>query len=69
MSAAVNLLDAEPMANEQAIVLVRRFREAKDAGMTRIEARLFAESEIDIGDLRRLVKLGWPPGLLAKVLL
>jgi hypothetical protein len=46
-----------------------RRREASKAGMSRVEARLFAESEIDVGDLRRLVEKGCPPELIARVLL
>lgn len=54
---------------EVAQVLRRRRREALAAGMSPVEARLFAESEIDIGQLRHLVAAGCPDSLLAKVLL
>jgi hypothetical protein len=56
-------------ADEVAEVVRRRRREAVKAGMSRVEARLYAESEIPAAELRRLVKLDCPPELLAKVLL
>jgi hypothetical protein len=66
---AVDLLNAEPMACEQVVVWRWRQEEAKQAGMTKIEARMFAESDRDIGELRKMVAKGCPPELLAKVLL
>jgi hypothetical protein len=69
VSKAVNFLTAETMSTEQAVMWSRRLKEARRAGMTRIEARMFAESEMDIGELRRLVAKGCPPMLLAKLLL
>lgn len=50
-------------------VRIRRFREARTAGMTVLEAKLFAESEIDIGELRRLVKLECPVEQITRILL
>lgn len=47
----------------------RRNREARDAGMSVLEAKLFAESEIDVGDLRKLVRLDCPPETIARLLL
>lgn len=49
--------------------MLRRFREARAAGLTRVEARLFAESDVDIGLLRKCVAGGCSPLLMAKVLL
>jgi hypothetical protein len=61
-------LDERP-SEELELVVSHRKREARQAGMSVVEARLFAESEIDIGELRRLVKQKCPSELLARVLL
>lgn len=50
-------------------VMVRRFREARLAGLTLVEARLFAESDVDIGLLRKLVAVGCPPRQIARILI
>lgn len=55
--------------DEQREVFVRRFKEARAAGLTLVEARLFAESDCDIGLLRKLVEFGCPPAQIAKVLI
>lgn len=46
-----------------------RFDEARAAGLTLVEARLYAESDIDCGELRRLVALGYAGRRLADLLL
>jgi hypothetical protein len=46
-----------------------RFLEARREGMGFLEAKMFADSEIDISELRRLVEHGCPPVLLASILL
>lgn len=48
---------------------LRRYKEARDAGLSIIEAKLFAESDTDVGELRRLVAKRCPPELLARVIL
>lgn len=60
---------SEAATDEEATVYLRRFKEARRAGMSRLEAQLFAESEIDVGELRRLVRLGCPAGMVAALLL
>ncbi len=50
-------------------VVMRRYLEAREAGCTRVEAKRFSESDVDIGRLRRLVKDGCKPQLIAKILL
>ena len=50
-------------------IVFRRFTEARAAGLTLIEARLFAESDADIGHLRRLIRDGCKPALIAKILI
>jgi hypothetical protein len=61
--------DAREQAKELADIVFRRKREARKAGMSVVEARLFAESAIDISALRHLVELDCPPELIARVLL
>lgn len=50
---------------------IRRNRrlEARRAGMTRAEAEVFADCDMDVGMLRKLVRGGCPPELLAWILL
>lgn len=50
-------------------VLRWRYDEAREAGLSIIEAKLYAESSIDCSLLRRAKKAGCPPELLAKVVL
>lgn len=52
--------ETEQQANEMADVLHWRRREALEAGLTRLEANLYAESEIPAAELRRLVELHCP---------
>jgi hypothetical protein len=53
---------------EQRGVLRWRHQEALSYGLTLIEARLYAESGIDCGQLRHLVELGYTPEQIAKLL-
>jgi hypothetical protein len=55
-------------ADEVADVLRWRRREALEAGMSRLEAAEYAESEIQASELRHLVELHCPKHLLAEVL-
>ena len=55
--------------DEQQRVRLRRYREAVQAGLTIVEARLFADSEADVGELRRLVEAGCPPELIRRIVL
>jgi len=50
-------------------VILHRYREARLFGLTRLEARLYAESHIDASELRRLKALGCAPAVAAKILL
>lgn len=61
-------LETDWQADEVADVLRWRRREALEAGMSRLEAAEYAESEISAEDLRHLVKVGCPKELLAQVL-
>lgn len=55
--------------SEQQEVVLHRYHEARDYGFTRLEARLYAESGIDCGELRRLIRVKCPPAVAAKILL
>jgi hypothetical protein len=55
-------------SDEQREIRRRRYEEARAAGLSVVEARLFADSELDVGDLRRLVKRGCEPRLIARIL-
>lgn len=55
--------------SEQQHVRARRFREARKAGLTLVEARLFADSDTDIGLLRKLAAAGCPPVTIAHILI
>lgn len=54
---------------EQQKVVVWRYEEARRYGFTRLEARMYADSEIDSSELRRLKRSGWPPARAAAFLL
>jgi hypothetical protein len=54
---------------EQGRVVLHRYREAREYGLTRLEARLYAESQIDASELRRLRRAGCAPAIAAKILL
>lgn len=51
---------APPASDERAKVLRWRYREARQAGFSIVEASLFADSDVDIEQLRKLVKGGCP---------
>jgi hypothetical protein len=60
---------ADRELGEQAQVVLNRYREAREYGLTRLEARLYAESQIDVSELRRLRRAGCAPAIAAKILL
>jgi hypothetical protein len=59
---------APPRSVEQMRVRVRRFCEAREAGLNMVAAERFAESDVDIGELRRLVRMHCPPHLIARLI-
>lgn len=61
--------DGEWLSLEQLAVRNWRFDEAREAGLTAVEAKLFAESDRDIGELRKLVKAGCPVDTLRAIVL
>lgn len=50
-------------------VSLHRFREARQAGLSIVEACLFAESSVDVGELRSLVAAGCPIQLIRRIVL
>lgn len=67
MSAGVT--DTDVQLSERQQVVLHRYLEARQYGLTLVEARLFAESDTDVSELRRLVRVKCPPQLGAKILL
>jgi len=64
-----DLPTAPRTCEEQTAVYLRRYKEARAAGLSIVEARMFAESDTDIGELRRLVRKDCPRELLARLVL
>lgn len=62
-------MDGERLGREQLAVWRWRFDEAFRAGLTSLEARLFAESDRDLDELRRLVKKGATPEQIRAIVL
>lgn len=58
----------EPPTEQQRVVL-RRFHEARRAGLTRVEADRFAVAATDVGLLRKLVAGGCPAAMIARILI
>ena len=50
-------------------VTLHRYKEAREFGLTMVEARLYADSQIDASELRRLKRKGCPPRLAEEILL
>ncbi len=61
--------DDRDLDDEDRDVVRWRFQQARGAGLTRIEARLFAESEASLTELRLLVAKGCPPQTIARIVL
>lgn len=61
--------DTDDWDDEQDRVVGRRFDEALQAGLTPEEARAFAESGVDVGQLRKLVAAGCPARTMSDILL
>lgn len=60
---------SSPASREQGQVRKRRYLEARSAGLTRVEARLFADSETDVRWLRKLVEGKATPDQMCRILL
>jgi hypothetical protein len=64
-----DLPEPPEQADEVLHVFYRRYREARAAGLSFVEARLFADSDADIGWLRKLVRDECSPELIASIVL
>lgn len=62
-------MDGDRLSLEQVAVRNWRYDEARRAGLTPVESALFAESDRDIAELRRLVKAGCPVDQLRAIVL
>lgn len=68
MAAPLDLPEQDEPLNEESLeVRRRRYHEALDAGLSALEARIFADNGQDVGVLRRLVAGGCPPRLIALI--
>ena len=56
-------------SDEWLAVWRRRYREARQAGLDDLEARVFAADHTDVEELRRLVRAGCSPKLIARIVL
>lgn len=61
--------DPFPLSDEQLGLQRHRYREARRAGMTMRDAKLFASSKIDLEEMRALRRRGCNPDLLLRILL
>ena len=61
--------DGEWLSLEQLAVRNWRFDEARKAGLSGVEAALFAESDRDLAELRKLVKAGCTPEQIRAIVL
>jgi hypothetical protein len=61
--------DEATVVDEKRQVVLWRYQQARDAGLTLVEARIFSECDQDVGVLRQLVRRGCPPTVIARILL
>lgn len=62
-------MSAAEAFDENLEVLRRRYTEARQAGLSIVEAQLFADSDVDIGCLRKLVAKGATPDQIRAIVL
>ncbi len=62
-------MDCERLAYEMLAVRNWRYDEARKAGLTPVEAAMFAESPADLGELRKLVAKGCPVETIRAIVL
>ena len=55
--------------DELELVRRHRYREAREAGFSIVEAALFADGDADVGELRKLVAAGCAVGLIRRIVL
>ena len=61
--------DGDRLDTEQIAVWRHRYRAARNAGMEHDDAAAFAENDVDIEQLRKLVAGGCPLGTLREIVL
>jgi len=61
--------DQEEFSWEASTVFYNRYWEARKAGLTMVESKLFASSPQDIGTLRKLVAKGCPVETIRRIVL
>lgn len=60
----------EPATSPEVLAVQQwRFEQARNAGLTKDEARRFADSDASLEELRRLVALECPPQEIARIVL
>ena len=60
---------ADDDPDEDLVVWRHRYQEARRAGFEHVQACEFAQSDVDVGELRRLVQAGCEPRLIARIVL
>ena len=60
--------DRFSLSDDQLALHRHRYREARRAGLTMRDAKLFASSSLDIGKMRSLAENGCPPHLILLIL-
>ena len=61
--------EAEPLSKEEQQILLWRFAQGRRLGLSHVEARLFAESDADLGLFRSLVARGCTAELALRITL
>jgi hypothetical protein len=61
--------DGDRLSLEQVAVRNWRYDEARAAGLTPVESAMFAESDRELGELRRLVRKGCPVETIRAIVL
>lgn len=55
------------LTDEERAVFDHRYDEAREAGLSMAQAMAFAANGVDVGQLRKLVRLGCPVRTIAKI--
>jgi hypothetical protein len=61
--------DPIPLSDQELVLHRHRYKEARRMGMEWRDAKLFASSQIDIEEMRRLARKGCPPDQILRILL
>ena len=60
---------ADHRAGEPLTIWRRRYREARQAGLDQFDSTVFADSDADVGVLRKLAAAGCDPQTIAEIVL